>query len=144
MNEMLGNRYFIARKYDKAVAEFEKVLSQDPENVPSRKKSIICYTQIGQVEKAFESFLVILKLDPDIIIKTDHIADDCPCPEIVSKFTMSLPFEYNSKDLNLILGMLWLYCDVAESLQYLNSVLAEEPDNLQLENAIRIIETKMK
>ncbi len=56
MSEMLGNRYFIARQFDKAVTYLEQALSESPGSVDIIKKLIICYIETGDVEKAFNHF----------------------------------------------------------------------------------------
>jgi tetratricopeptide (TPR) repeat protein len=60
-SEMLGNKYFLARNYEGAAANFQYTLKTDPINKSVRKKLIICYTQIGQIQKAFENFYMLAK-----------------------------------------------------------------------------------
>ena len=53
MSEMLGNQYFLARTFDKALMQFERVIDKEPENEKVKKKLIICYCEVGKVEKAY-------------------------------------------------------------------------------------------
>jgi tetratricopeptide (TPR) repeat protein len=125
---MLGNKYFLARNYQGAAQNLQYVLSQNPINKGARKKIVICYTQIGEIEKAFENFYALVKEDINFIINTDPVADDCPCPELVEKYAKVLPYEDNSSDMKLILGMLWLYCDVDKSLELFRDIAANTKD----------------
>ena len=127
-SEMLGNKYFLARNYQGAAQNLQYVLSQNPINKGARKKIVICYTQIGEIEKAFENFHALVKEDINFIINTDPVADDCPCPELVEKYGKVLPYEDNSFDMKLILGMLWLYCDVDKSLELFRDIAASTKD----------------
>jgi len=46
MSEMLGNQYFLARTFDKALVQFEEVIKKEPENEKVKKKLIICYCEV--------------------------------------------------------------------------------------------------
>lgn len=114
MSEMLGNHYFLIRKYCEALEELESALAIDPFNKSIRKKLIICFICTGKVFTAYQLFENLAYEDIDFIINTDPILDDCPCPEII--------YELENSDKNLAevdkllaLGILWLYCDVKES-----------------------------
>ena len=85
-SEMLGNKYFLARNYNLAAVNFQETLKSDPINKTIRKKLIICYTQTGQVKKAFDIFYLLAKEDIEFIIDTDLVADDCPCEELTKKY----------------------------------------------------------
>jgi tetratricopeptide (TPR) repeat protein len=118
MSEMLGNQYFLARKYDLARTELQTSLLKDAKNKGICRKLIICYTQTGEIDRALEIFLSLIKEDVDYIINTDPIDDDCPCPEIVFDLEKEIPNNKNSKNFTLTLGMLWLYCDLKKSIDY--------------------------
>ena len=133
MSEMLGNQYFLARKYDLAIETFKKVLIKEPENNKVLCKLVICYTQTGKIQKALEIFTSLLKEDIDIIINRDPIKDDCPCPEIVYELEAQVAENQDSLDFFLVSGMLWLYCDLNKSLQYFKRAqdLAKNDTNLK-------------
>ncbi len=117
MSEMLGNQYFMARNFAAAHAEFEGVLLKDPCNNLVIKKQIICYAQIGKIHKALTLFHNLIETDIDIILNTDPINDDCPCPEIIRQMN-DRSIDLLEKEENLRLGILWLYCDIKKSIQY--------------------------
>ena len=123
MSEMLGNQYFLGRDYARAAAELNKALKADTRNKGIRRKLVICFTQIGDIGKALDTFISLIKEDVEFVINTDPISDDCPCPELVFDMEQKLENSKNSIDFNLILGMLWLYCNVEKSLYYFNRVL---------------------
>lgn len=130
---MLGNQYFMTRNYYGAQKELEEVLLKYPDNNLVKKKVIVCYTQTGKVGEAFHYFLELVKENIDLIVKTDPIRDDCPCPELIEKLNSignNIADEYNS---NLIMGILWLYCDVKKSAQYFNKLKELDSQNLQID-----------
>ena len=142
-SEMLGNKYFLARNYQNAALNFQDILKSNPINKSVRKKIIICYTQLGQIQNAFEHFYTLAKEDIDFIINTDMVADDCPCPELIAKYGKILPYEKESFDLKLMLAMLWLYCDTEKSFEYFKEIIVEKPDNSRIKEITFLIEKKI-
>ena len=143
-SEMLGNKYFLARNYKNAAKNFQHTLQTDPINKSVRKKLIICYTQTGQIQKAFENFYMLVKEDLNFIIETDIVADDCPCPELIEKYGNVLPYEKDSFDMKLMLAMLWLYCDAKKSLEFFKGILVENPGDSRIKEIVSFIEKKIK
>lgn len=143
-SEMLGNKYFLARKYKNAAENFQYTLQTDPINKSVRKKLIICYTQIGQINKAFENFYILAKNDISFIIDTDIVADDCPCPELIDKYGSVFPYEKDSFDLKLMLAILWLYCDAKKSLEFFKRILIEKPGDSRIREIVSSIESNIK
>lgn len=143
-SEMLGNKYFLARKYKNAAENFQYTLQTDPINKSARKKLVICYTQIGQIQKALENFYILVKEDVNFIMETDIVADDCPCPELIDKYRSVFPYEKDSFDLKLMLAMLWLYCDAKKSLEFFKRILIEEPSDLRMKEIVSSIEKNIK
>lgn len=143
-SEMLGNKYFLARNYRGAAQNLQFVLTQNPINIPARKKIIICYTQTGEIEKAFDNFYTLVKEDVSSIINTDPVADDCPCPELIAKYGKVYEYEKISFDMKLMLGMLWLYCDVNQSLKIFSELTANNKSDLRLKEVLSLIEQNNK
>jgi len=137
---MLGNQYFLSRNYSMAAAIFLKVYSQYPQNLSVRKKIIICFTQTGEIDKAFDFFYELVKENLEFITNTDPVADDCPCAELAAKYGMILPYEENSKDLKLLLAMLWLYCDANKSLEYFKQLSLLNREEKKYNDVINMIE----
>lgn len=125
MNEMLGNQYFLSRNYLQAQIELERALRFNPTNLSIKKKLVICNIQSGSVQRALDLFLETISEDINSIIDTDPIFDNCPCPQLVYEMENSLQ-QSNTRDKILALGMLWLFCDLKESIKYFTSV--ENPD----------------
>lgn len=144
MSEMLGNQYFLARNFTNAAKNLQYALDLDPLNKAVRKKLVICYSQTGEIQKAFNIFYNLILENINCIIDTDVISDDCPCPELVTHYGTILPYQENSTDLKLMLGMLWLYCDVEKSLNFFKSVLKENPDDERLKTISSMIEEKLR
>ena len=139
MSEMLGNQYFMARKFAASVPEFEEALAKTLDNKMIRKKLIICYTQVGQIQRAFQLFHSLIKEDIDFIANTDVIADDCPCPELVTNLSQHEESLKSTNDEFLKLGILWLYCNSDKSLEHFVRAKANNPGNELINSAIKII-----
>jgi len=138
MSEMLGNQYFMARKYKDAVKELEPIYLKNPINKSIRRKLIVGYTQTGKLINALELFNSLVQEDVGYIIKADPIDDDCPCPEIVKQLRVSSK-EISSPDINIYNGILWLYCDPKISLEFFNNALIDFPENEGLKKSIKVI-----
>ena len=136
MSEMLGNQYFLARKYSLAAAELEKALQKDHTSKGIRRKLIICEIQKGNVNRALELFAFLVEDDVAYIINADPIMDDCPCPELVYDMEKQFNDNKSSYEYNLKLAMIWLYCDIKKSLQYFNLSLSINSENLTLKKII--------
>jgi len=78
----------------------------------------------------------------EFVIKTDPISDDCPCPELVFDMEQKLENSQKSLDFNLILGMLWLYCNVDKSLYYFNRVLQIDSDFSKVKIILALINAR--
>lgn len=139
MCEMLANQYFLARRYAQACGVYEKVLKKRPKDNFIRRKLIICYTQIGEIKKALDVFISCLEDDIECITKIDPVAEDCPCPELVTDLEQKLANNLNSLDFHLMLGMLWLYCDIDKSIDYFLKAQRIEPENATVEYILLMI-----
>lgn len=143
MSEMLGNQYFLARNYANAAKNLQYALDIDPLSKPVRKKLVICYLQIGEIQNALNIFYNLVLEDIDCILSTDPVGDDCPCHELVTHYGTILPYEENSSDLKIMLGMLWLYCDSKKSLSFFKSVEKIRPEDERIKSISSIIENKL-
>lgn len=134
MNEMLGNQHFMARRYYEASKEFEISYKLDPTNKSIRKKLIVCYTQLGKVNLAFELFFDLVSEDIEFIINTDPFDDDCPCFELVEQRIYIEKYNLDTKDILIVKGIIWLYCNYEKSLS-----IFQELESLFSNNKIRKI-----
>ncbi|MGK9475290.1 tetratricopeptide repeat protein [Melioribacter sp. OK-6-Me] len=139
MSEMLGNYHFLIRDYYSALGELENALDKDPGNKLIRKKLIICMTQAGKVEEAFDHFYSLINEDIGIIINTKPDWEDCPCPHLVNKIEKDEIPVKNQYEKYLQLGMLWLYCDAKESIKNFKNALKYRSDEKIL-HVIKLIE----
>jgi hypothetical protein len=142
MSEMLGNQYFLARRYAESCRELESEL--DKSSSPNRiaKKLIICYLQTDQLQKAFDTFYKLVTDDIEIITDTNPEKDDCPCPEIIDDNLPLLEFK-NEFELNLKMGILWLYCEPSKSLQFFEKIKKGNKDSERIKEIITQIRTHL-
>ncbi len=144
MSEMLGNQYFLSRNFLKAKEIYEKVLLTEPNNNFIKKRLIICYTQTGEIKKAFDLFFEIVKKNIELITETDIAGDDCPCPELINKYGNIKPYEECSYDSKLMLGMLWLYCNIENSIEFFESLAKDESSASEIIEIRNLIREKIK
>lgn len=143
MKEMLGNQYFLARNYAKVIECFEPLLKKNKANVSMIKKLIIAYCEVGKIYQAFELFNSLVSRDIQSIIDTDPVRDDCPCPELVYDMERMTATEEGTMEYYLVLGILWLYCDVRQSYKNFEKALQIAPDNQQIKTVLNSIEAYM-
>ncbi|MDX9923796.1 MAG: tetratricopeptide repeat protein [Ignavibacteriaceae bacterium] len=139
MNEMLGNQYFLARKYSLAHEVFEKALKANPNNINVKKKLVVCYTQIGKIIKAKELFFDLISENINYILETDPLVDDCPCPDLIARLESDLSVNEGSYEYHVALGIIWLYCDSGNSLKYFIEARKLNPNDSLLEQIVNIL-----
>lgn len=142
MSEMLANSYFISRNFAKALPLFEEELQAGKASDKIKKKLLICYLDVGRVEDAFRLFYELVSKDPGIIINTDPYWDDCPCPEMVHNFERDRHPDAGSARIPLILGMLYLFCDVGKSVYYFEQALKSDPSNLKISSLLQRLQKR--
>lgn len=143
MSEMLANHYFQRREYLLAAEHLEEELIQSPLNKKVKKKLIISYTQVGQIEKALSIFVQLIKEDIKFITCTDQFKEDCPCPDLIYEYENNRIFLENDYRHLLTLGILWLYCDIHRSYNYMMEA-QELKSSSQLTEAINTISKEIE
>lgn len=118
MSEMLGNFYFHQRKFLSAQEQLERTVQNNPSDL-IKKKLIICYTQSGSLDKAIEMLYEVISRDIKLIVNTNTKEENCPCSELIYEIENNPKFTSDDYNQNLVLGILWLYCDVMISYDYL-------------------------
>lgn len=141
MSEMLGNHYFLAKRYSDAYAELEAELGRESADRKSiSKKLIICYLQTDQLDKAFEMFYSIVIKDVSLITDTNPDKDGCPCPEIINENLPHLKYN-NDLELNLKMGILWLYCDINKSLKFFDEASSHDQHSEKVNKIITVLKS---
>jgi tetratricopeptide (TPR) repeat protein len=139
MSEMLANQYFMIRKYSLAKEEYEKLLTDKETDDKLLKKLIVCYVVSNELEKAFHLFFELIKKDPYIIINTKLEDEDCPCHEIIPQIQNDQILFNDKEEKNLALGILSLFCNKNDSLNYLNKLSKEIYNQQKIKEAVQII-----
>jgi len=138
MHEMLGNQYFLARKFKEAAGEFEKALLLKPHNSLIKKKLIVCYIKCKDFEIALKVFENLINEDINIVLDSNSEKEDCPCKEIAYDIENSLT-DLSEIEKTVSLGMLWLYCDIRKSLSYFQKLSHNNPQNIIYKKVINQI-----
>jgi hypothetical protein len=141
MSEMLGNQYFMGRKYPEAQNEFEAEIIKQPENLFLQKRLIICYTQTGTFSKAYNLFLSLIQKDIEFLSDSDPIRDDCPCPELVTQMESSVDLYDTDYKKEIISGILWSYCDIHNAKIHFMNASVIHPDDYELKTIIKFIDS---
>jgi tetratricopeptide (TPR) repeat protein len=137
MSEMLGNHYFLSRDFGLAIEAFSKTFHTSyPNNI--LKKLIICHITQGNIKTAKEYFLKVISDNPFIIINTDIVDEDCPCPNLINQIENKFKTHSSLDDLTS-LGMLWLYCDIQRSLDYFNIATTSYPNDNFISQLLKIL-----
>jgi len=129
MSEMLGNQYFLSRHYELAQKEFETSLKKNPSNLYIQKKLILCYLQSKNLNNATTLLISLLSVAPEIITDIDLKNDDCPCAELIDEVQNNTDTDTEPDDLEMTLGILWLYCDVQKALEIFESISEKSSHN---------------
>lgn len=139
MSEMLGNQYFMTRKYYEAESELEETFQGLLYSKQIKKKLIVCYTQTGKINKALDYFYDLLKEDVAIIANTDPVLDDCPCYELVENIEQLNLYDEHSLDFYLLQGIIWSYCDIEKALKFFESAKSMDPSDNKIHGVIKLI-----
>lgn len=129
----------MARNYSAAQIHLQEFLNSNPNNKFAKRKIIICYTQTGKMEDAYKYFIELIDVDIDFIVNAHPIHDDCPCPELVEQIENQNNLNKDSLDYQLMLGMIWLYCDVEKSISYFLTAKEINPDYPRIDHVINKI-----
>ena len=131
---MLANQYFLSRRYKDALPLFEKVLKNDSGNNTVKKKLILCYAESGLINKALHLFHEVVKTDVGIITDTDPVRDDCPCPQLIYDFECSITNIKGEREMEIILGILWTFCDLERAIHYFGKAASKDRNNRLLKS----------
>lgn len=143
MSEMLANQYFLVRNFISAKSLYENILEKDPLNKSVKKKLTICYVTTGEIDKALDVFLSLIKEDIDFVINTDIKSEDCPCPELISQIENQEKLFNDEKDKITALGILWLYCSLDNSFEYFKKAELNNPDDKRISEIKAILTNKL-
>ncbi len=143
MSEMLANHHFLVRDYISAAESFEEELRLKKSSINLKKKLIICYTQIGKADKALDIVISLNSDEFESIINTNPQIEDCPCRDLINKIEKRSVFNPDLRNKYLVLGILWLYCDIRKSVEFLDLVQKLAKSDKRVNYIIKILESKI-
>ncbi len=126
---MLANQYFIVNRFQDACTEFEEILDANPSNSIAKKKLVLCYIHIEEIQSAFKLFAELVTTNINILTENEISIYDKPCKKMIS-YLKTNPQKLVEKNKLLILGMLWTYCDINNAkieFEKLNKILPNDP-----------------
>lgn len=124
MNEMLGNHYFLTKRFKEAIPLYKTVLVDNPKQIIIKKKLIICLLKEGQIKEAVNHFSDMLNDDVEQIISVQKEEDDCICKQMIFELENN-PTRLSRVDKSKVLGILWLFCNSLTSLKYFEEIDSE-------------------
>jgi hypothetical protein len=143
MSEMLANHYFLVRNFISAKSIFENILEKDSTNKSIIKKLIICRITTGEIGKALDLFLLLIRTDIDFIINTKTDSEDWPCPEIISEIENQEKLFKNELEKLAALVMLWLYCSLEKSIELFKKAEIIDPKEIRFKEIATLLGNKM-
>lgn len=138
MNEMLANQYFIAERFQDASKEYEEVLKVNTTNNLVKKKLILCYLQIGNLSSALKLFIELISTSINTIIENEINIYNQPCKKMIHMLE-NMPSSIAEEDKLLILGILWMYCDVNISKYYFKKLNYTIPNDKNIITILTIL-----
>ncbi len=66
----LGRAYRMAGRYEEAIVAHKKILTLNPNFVPSRLSLAACYAELGRLEEARAEGAEVLRVNPSISLET--------------------------------------------------------------------------
>lgn len=143
MSEMLANHYFLVRNFPSAKSLFEKILKNDNSNNKIKKKLIICCVITGDFNQALDLFISQIKNDINVILNTDINSEDCPCTDLIAQIENQDKFFSSEPDRLAGVGILWLYCNLEESVKYFSKLKVISPNDERYSTILSILTNKM-
>jgi tetratricopeptide (TPR) repeat protein len=138
MNEMLANQYFIAERFRDACEQYKEVLNVNPTNSQVKKKLILCYIQIGNLSSALKLFMELISTSINTIIENEINIYNQPCKKMIHMLE-NMPSSIAEEDKMLILGILWMYCDVNISKKYFKKLNYTIPNDQNIITILTIL-----
>ncbi len=137
MDRMLGNQYFIAHKFREAIPYLQKARKKYAEDIEIVKKLIICYVAVEALQQAVELLIPLLEAHPEILTTRFLADDECPCHELLLKWSSTPPKTLDRSDMYLGLGILNIFChpEVAETC--FQQAYRLNPQNLAIKQILK-------
>ncbi len=128
MDRMLGNQYFMARNYAKAIVSLERAMRQYPDDLSISRKLIISYIANHNLHAAIDKLKVFSNKFSDLVF-IDGLADaNCPCPKLLDEWKNEPPKSVTQADYYIALGILELFCGNQNGCLYFEKAKDISPD----------------
>lgn len=124
---MLGNQYFMARKFEQAIPHFETTLEQYPDDLRILRKLVICYVASESLKRALDKMELFLKSAPKDYFETEQRDENCPCPEIIDRWSVNPPKALSRYEYLIAMGILDLFCGHKRSRSYFHQARKIQP-----------------
>ena len=139
MCEMLGNQYFIAGNYLEAIRIYSNIINTEKTNAEIQKKLIISYLKTTQLNSALLQFIAILNSSRSVAKCNENSNDYCVCREMISELNENKWNNIVGLDRDLMLAMLWYFCDLKQSRKYFKRASILAPNDKHISKINKII-----
>ena len=129
MCEMLGNQYFIAQNYSEAIRVYTNLINDKKANTEIQKRLIVSYLKTYQINSALLQFFAILNFSRNATKCDENSKDYCVCREMISEINNNKWENVIELDRDLMLAMLWYFCDLEQSEKYFKRATILAPDD---------------
>ena len=136
MSAMLGNYFYWQDRFDAAIPEYEAALRHDSGNPGVWKRLVVCYLYLGQLERALPLYLSVLDHPPLECPSENDSAGICPCQKLLSRMERDCPPESRGPHCWLVLGMLWSFFDLPQSIACFERARLDHPERTVLERVL--------
>ncbi len=128
MDRMLGNQYFMAGNYKKAMPSLESASKKYPEDLSVARKLIISYIANYNLPAAIEKLKVFTKKFSNLVFIDSLVDEGCPAAELLEDWKKNPPKLENQADYFIALGILDLFCGNHNSCLFFEKAKEISPD----------------
>jgi tetratricopeptide (TPR) repeat protein len=139
MEKMLGNQYFMARNFKEAFQYLARAHARAPGDIAVLRNLVICEVVVGRLPGALNHLLALLHAAPQVLHEGCLDVDGCPCPDILTQWSIHPPNELSQSAYLLSMGILALFCDRELAKAYLRQAQRLDPGNKALAEAINLV-----
>ncbi len=139
MDRMLGNQYFLARKFKEAIPHFEKVLVKSPGDSAVFKNLIFCLVVTEELDKAVAQMIMALHHSPEFLVELSAATDTNPYQEVFLERFTKPPATLSGGNYALAMGILSLYCHAELAVSYFHEAKKHSRNKKAIEEILRIL-----
>lgn len=144
MDRMLGNQFYLARKFSQAIPYLERVHKKYPKDVQTAEKLILCCVFTSQLERATSFFLNLLKHSALDAGGKESVQNHAKEKELFADWTMNLPGLLSAKERIFALGMIATFFDINLASCYFRKARELDPKDVQVHQILENLKSNKR